>query len=112
MSWPPACTRSPFMPRRLGKAASSPLLTCFGCRLARQRLDAQRGDAVAFAAQHPEAEPVEREALADFRNRARLVDHQTCDGGGFLIGQIPVHDAVEIADGHRAVDVDRAVRLT
>ena len=39
------------------------------CRgLARQRLDAQCGDAIATAAEHTEAEAVEGETLADFRN--------------------------------------------
>ena len=47
----------------------------------------------------------------DVRNRARLVDDEAGDGGGLRIRQIPVHRAVEIADRHRAVDIDRAVRL-
>src|SRR5690242_367921 len=48
--------------------------------LARKRLDAQRGDAIARAPQHAEAEAVKRKALADFRDRARLVDDQPGDG--------------------------------
>ncbi len=36
-----------------------------------------------------------------FGNGARFVDHQAGDGGGFLVGQVPVHRAVEIADRHR-----------
>src|SRR5947209_13995774 len=66
--------------------------------LARQRHDAQRGDTVALAAQHAEAEAVEGETLAALGNRARLVNHQAGDGGSFLVRQAPVHRAVEIDD--------------
>src|SRR5579885_3729000 len=63
-------------------------------RRLRQRLDAQRGDAVARLAQNPEAEAVEGEALSDFGNRARLVNDKTGDGGRLLVRQVPVHHAV------------------
>src|SRR4051812_20811283 len=43
------------------------------------RHDPQRGDAVALAAQDAEAEAVEGETLAAFRDRAGLVDHETGD---------------------------------
>src|SRR5258708_13178519 len=42
--------------------------------LARHRHDPQRGDAVALAAHHAEAQALEGEALAAFPDRARLVD--------------------------------------
>src|SRR5882724_7832640 len=45
-------------------------------RLADQRGDAQRHDAVALLAHHAEAEAVKRKALADVGNRARLVDDE------------------------------------
>src|SRR5487761_2323851 len=86
-------------------------LTRLRRNLARQRLDAQRGDAIALAPQHPEPEAVEGEALAHFGNRARLVNDQPGDGGRLLVRQIPVHHAVAVADRPRAVDIARAVRL-
>jgi len=39
------------------------------------------------------------------------MDDQTGDSGRLLVRQIPVHDAVEVADGNRAVDIDRTIRL-
>ena len=39
------------------------------------------------------------------------MNHQPRDGGGLLIGQFPVHHAVEVADRHRAIDIDRTIRL-
>src|SRR6266403_6395300 len=65
--------------------------------LARHRHDPQRGDAVALAAQHAEAEAVEGKTLAAFRDRARLMNHQTRNRGRLFIGEMPVHRAVEIA---------------
>src|SRR6266403_3817728 len=64
--------------------------------LARHRDDAQRGDAIALAAQHAETEAVEGKALAALGDRARLVDHKPRDRGRLLVGQMPVHRAVEI----------------
>src|SRR5262245_66107813 len=52
------------------------------------------------------------ETLPHFRNRARLVDDQTGNGGRFIVRQIPVHDSIEVADRNCAVDIDRAVGLT
>src|SRR3982074_3542060 len=69
--------------------------------LARHRHDTQRGDAVALAAQHAEAEAVESKTLAAFGNRARLVDYEAGDGGRLLIREMPVHRAVKVADRHR-----------
>ncbi len=76
-----------------------------------QRRDPQRRDAVAGLAQHLEAEAVEGEGLARLGDDARLVDDEAGDGGRLVVGQVPVHGAVEVADRHRAVDIDRAVRL-
>ena len=39
------------------------------------------------------------------------MDDEAGDGGRLLVRQVPVHGAVEVADRHRAVDIDRAVGL-
>src|SRR5262249_18274783 len=80
-------------------------------RLAHQRGDAQRRDAVPVATQHPKTEAVEGEGLAGLGDRPRLVDDEPGDGGRFVVGQVPFHGAVEIADWNAAVDVDRAIGL-
>src|SRR4026209_2082625 len=67
---------------------------------ARHRRNLERGDAVALTPQHAEAEPVESKALAAVGDRARLVDHEACDGGRLLVRQMPVHGAVEVPDRH------------
>ena len=54
---------------------------------------------------------MEGEDLAGLGDRPRLVDDEAGDGRRLLVGQVPVHGAVEVADRHRAVDIDRAVRL-
>ena len=71
----------------------------------------QRGDAVANLAQHFEAEAVETEHLTGFGNGAGFVDHEAGDRRRLLVGQIPIHRAVEIAQRNRAVDQHRAVLL-
>ena len=76
-----------------------------------ERGDAQRGDPVALLAQHFEAEAVKAEGLARLGNRARLVNDEAGHGRGFVVGQIPAHRAIELADGRRAVDHDRPVAL-
>ena len=76
-----------------------------------QRRDPERRDPVPVLAQHLEAEAVEGEGLAGLGDDARFVDDEAGDGRRLLVGQVPVHRAVEVADRHRAVDVDRAVRL-
>src|SRR3979409_947492 len=53
--------------------------------LARHRHDPQRGDAIALAPQHAEAEPVEGETLAALRDRTRLVDHKSGHGGRLFV---------------------------
>src|SRR5215510_7079356 len=80
-------------------------------RLARKWRDPQRRDPVALAPQDAKTETVEGEGLAGFRDRPRFVDHQTRDRGRLGVGQTPIHGAVEIADRHPAVHVDRAVGL-
>src|SRR5215211_926791 len=100
---PPAAYTGRCCRRRLALSG----LRCPFC----QGRDAQRGDAVAVAAQHAEPEAVEGEGLAGVWNRARFVDDETGDGSRFLVGQVPIHDTVEIADRHAAVDIDRAVGL-
>ena len=54
---------------------------------------------------------MEGEFLPLFGNGARFVDHQSGDRGGLLVGQAPVHHAVEVADRDRTVDDHRAVLL-
>src|SRR3979490_2820746 len=71
-----------------------------GVALPRQRPDPERGDAIALPPQYPETEPVERETLPAFRDRTRLVNHETGDGGRLFIGQMPVHRAVEVRARH------------
>src|SRR5262245_34833818 len=77
----------------------------------RERCDPQPGDAVARATQDAEAETVEGKALPRLRDRPRFVNDEARNGGRLLVRQVPVHDAVEIADRHAAVDIDRPVRL-
>src|SRR6202795_4146065 len=106
-----SASASPMTKGNASKRRSCPLRLLFlDLGLASDRGDPQRGDAVAFAAQDAEAEAVEGETLAAFRDRARLVDHKACDRGRLLVGKMPVHRAVEIADRHRAVDHHRAVK--
>jgi hypothetical protein len=69
------------------------------------------GDAVLVLPEHLEAEAVEGEGLAGLGNDPRLVDDEAGDGGCLLVRQLPAHGAVQIADRHRAVDIDRAVGL-
>src|SRR3954471_5548573 len=85
-------------------------LTCLRSLFCQWR-DAQRGDAVAVAAQDAEAKAVEGKSLTGFGDRARLVDDETGDGGCLFVRQVPFHDAVEIANRHAPVDIDRAVGL-
>ena len=80
-------------------------------RARRKRGDPQGGDAVALLAQHLEAKAVKAEGLVRLGNRARLVDDEAGDGRRLVVGQIPVHRAVEVADRRRAVDDDRSVAL-
>ena len=54
---------------------------------------------------------VEEELLPGVGDGARLVDHEAGDGHGVVVRQIPIHGAVEIADGDITVDVHRAVGL-
>src|ERR1043166_5110386 len=120
-SLPAACTHSPstrvrqerLRRRAVGfRSAPSGLL-----RVARhgaaaaERGDAERRDPVATAPEYLETKSVEGEALSRFRNRARLVDDEAGDRGRLLVRQAPVHRAVEIADRHPTVDIDRAVEL-
>src|SRR4029077_16358081 len=58
--------------------------------------DPQRSDAVAFAPQYTKTEAMEGKALTAFGDRARLMDDKSGDRGGFLVGKMPVHGAVEI----------------
>src|SRR5262249_58369921 len=71
-----------------------------------QGLYAQCCDAIACTTQHPETKSMEREALAHFGNRTRLMDHKSSDRRRLLVRQIPVHDAIEIPDRYSAIDVD------
>src|SRR5271170_2125796 len=83
-----------------------------GLRRARsERGDPQRGDPITLLAQHFEAEAVKAEGLARLRNRARLMNDEPRHRGGFVVGQIPTHRPIELADGRRAVDHDRTVPL-
>ncbi len=43
---------------------------------------------------------MEDEGLAYGRNHARLVDDESGDGVGLVIGQRPVEGTVEVADGY------------
>ena len=79
--------------------------------LARKRGDAQGCDAVAALAQHVKAKAVKGEALSRLRDRPRLVDDDAGDGGRLVVGNVPIHRPVEVAHRHRAVDIDRTVRL-
>src|SRR5271170_2851210 len=116
-NWSPASTRWRSMRRRRrkGSAEAKPSRGSRSGRLRRRflhhRRDPQRLETVAIPPQHLEAEAVEGEALARFGDRARLVNDEPGDGGGFLVRQVPIHRAVEVADRHRAVDIDRAVGL-
>ena len=47
---------------------------------------------------------MKRKALPRKRDCLRLVDHQTSDGVGFIIGQRPLRHAVKITDGHGAIN--------
>src|SRR5215204_7166579 len=85
-------------------------LRSFGCLLG-QRGDPQRGDAVSIAAEHAEPKAVEGEGLTRFRNQLRFMDDQPGDGSGFVVGQVPVHDAVEVTDRHAPFYDNRAVRV-
>src|SRR5665213_2829633 len=76
-----------------------------------ERRHPQRGDAVAILPQHLETETVEGECLPGLRDDARFVNDEPGYRGRLFVRQMPVHDAVEIADRHPAIDVDRAVRL-
>src|ERR1700746_1277494 len=80
------------------KRPPRPSLSRFEHRLAHQRRDAQRRDAVPVAAQHPKTEAVEGEGLAGLGDRARLVDDEPGDGRRFVVGQVPLQGAIEIAD--------------
>src|SRR3546814_9311096 len=73
--------------------------------------DADRGDLVAHAPEDLELETVEGEDLADVGDAARLVQDEAGDGGGLLVRQAPLEAAVEVAQGHLAVDDQRPVAL-
>ena len=60
--------------------------------------------AVALAPDHVELAVEEHEALPRIRDGAGFVDDQARDGGKVLVGQVPVEQAVEVANGDRAVD--------
>src|SRR6516225_1367195 len=78
---------------------------------ARHGHDSQRSNTVAFTPQYTETEAMERKTLTAFRDRARLVDHKSGDRGRFLVGKMPVHGAVKVADRHRTVDHHRSIGL-
>src|SRR6266516_7391602 len=96
-----------------------PSSTSPACRLtgpfhrlpARERGDAQRGDAIFLPTQHAEAEAVEGEGLPWFWDRLRLVDDESGDGCRLIVGQVPFHHSVQVPDRNRTVDVDRAIGL-
>src|SRR5262245_18796272 len=73
------------------------------------RPDANGRDLVATFAQNLKAVAVESEGLARLGDGLGLVDDETGYCGGLIVRQRPVHLAVEIAYGHRAVDVHRAI---
>ena len=54
---------------------------------------------------------MEGKALAGVWNGLGFVDHQACDGHRLFIGQIPVHRAIEVANWHRPIDIDRTIWL-
>ena len=54
---------------------------------------------------------MEGEDLSHFGDGARLVDDEAGDRRRLLVRQLPAHDAVQIADRHRAFDGDGAVRI-
>ena len=72
---------------------------------------AQQGDLIALAAQDLELEPIERETLADFGNRPRLVNNQTGNRGCLFVGQMPIEHAIQIADRRGALDLERSIGL-
>src|SRR6185437_2683335 len=108
---PVPCTRWPFMRRRRAKDSTRSLkcgagslgLEILELGVARHRDDAQRGDAVALAAEHPKAEAMEGEALAALGNRTCFMNHQPGHRGRLLVGQAPIHRAIEIRSEERRV---------
>jgi len=66
---------------------------------------------IALAAQNLELEPIERKTLADFGNRTRLVNNQTCNRGRLFVGQMPIEHAIQIADRRGALDLERSIGL-
>ena len=72
----------------------------------------QLGDAVAFAGQNLEAEAVEEEDLTACRDHLCLVNDQTCNCVCLVVGQVPFVCAVQVADGHRAIDEELAVAVS
>ena len=77
------------------------------CRgFAIKRGNTQGGDAVARFAQHLKAETVKREALSGFRDRTGFMNDKTGNGGRFVVGNVPIHRAIEIANGDAAIDID------
>src|SRR5262249_31456696 len=76
-----------------------------------ERLDADGRDLVAVLAQDLEPVAVECEDLAGLGDGLGLVDPQAGHGGWLLVGQVPIHLPIAVADGYRAVDIDRAVYL-
>src|SRR5436305_5704923 len=118
-NFPAACMRSRSTRRRRGKVdlrftlplqgwvrksergPCPPRLGFLHLRIARHRGNTERGDAVALAAQHTEAEAVEGKTLAAIGDRARLVDDEARDRRRLFVRQAPVHGAVEIADRDR-----------
>jgi len=73
-------------------------------RMTLKRPDLQLRNPILPPLHHLEAEPVKGKGLALVRDRLSLVDHQAGHGICLVIGQVPVHCAVQIADGHRPVD--------
>ena len=49
--------------------------------------------------------------MAGFGDGLGFVDDKARDRHRFIIGQIPIHGAVEIADRHHAIDIDAAIGL-
>src|SRR6516225_10513862 len=96
--------------RTAGSMEAAPILARLCGQSAGERSHAQGGDAVARPAQHLKTKAVEREALSGLWDRARFVNDDAGDRGRFVVGNIPIHRAVEIANWHTAIDIDRAVR--
>src|SRR5215203_377116 len=99
--------RSAAVLAQISPAKLAPMMTRSTClifvSLAFQRGDPDRRHLVLAFLEYLEAETVEAEGLSHLWNHSRLMDHKACNGVGFIIGQVPVESAVQVADRHAAI---------